>query len=90
MTVTTAGSGLTPDTYSGVVLLSSNPATGIGSGKGATADIIVAGGGTVSVAPTIVAGCTNYRVGDILTVGAGTVGDAGADVRPTFTVATVS
>ena len=27
---------------------------------------------------------------DILTVGAGTVGDAGADVRPTFTVATVS
>ena len=90
LTVTTAGSGLTPATYSGVALLSSNPAAGIGSGKGATADIIVAGGGTVSAAPTIVAGGTNYKVGDILTVGAGTVGDAGADVRPTFTVATVS
>lgn len=90
LTVTTAGSGLTPATYSGVALLSSNPAAGIGSGKGATADIIVAGGGTVSAAPTIVLGGTNYKVGDILTVGAGTVGDAGADVRPTFTVATVS
>jgi hypothetical protein len=51
---------------------------------------VVAGGGTVSVAPTIVAGGTNYKVGDILTVGAGTVGDAGADVLPTFSVATVS
>ena len=90
LTVTTAGSGLTPATYSGVALLSSNPAAGIGSGKGATADIIVAGGGTVSAAPTIVAGGTNYKVGDILTVAAGTVGDAGADVRPTFTVSTVS
>jgi len=90
LTVTTAGSGLTPATYSGVALLSSNPAAGIGSGKGATADIIVAGGGTVSAAPTIVVGGTNYKVGDILAVGAGTVGDAGADVRPTFTVLTVS
>jgi hypothetical protein len=90
LTVTTAGSGLTPATYSGVALLSSNPAAGIGSGKGATADIIVAAGGTVTAAPTIVAGGTNYKVGDILIVGAGTVGDAGADVRPTFTVATVS
>jgi hypothetical protein len=90
LTVTTAGSGLTPATYSGVALLSSNPAAGIGSGKGATADIIVAAGGTVTAAPTIVAGGTNYKVGDILTVAAGTVGDAGADVRPTFTIATVS
>jgi hypothetical protein len=90
LTVTTAGSGLTPATYSGVALLSSNPAAGIGSGKGATADIIVAAGGTVEAAPTIVAGGTNYKVGDILAVGAGTVGDAGADVRPTFTVLTVS
>jgi hypothetical protein len=90
LTVTTAGSGLTPATYSGVALLSSNPAAGIGSGKGATADIIVAGGGTVSAAPTIVSGGANYRVGDILTVAAGTVGDAGSDVLPVFTVATVS
>jgi hypothetical protein len=90
LTVTTAGSGLTPATYSGVALLSTNPAAGIGSGKGATADIIVAGGGTVSAAPTIVAGGTNYKVGDILTVAAGTVGDAGSDVLPVFTVATVS
>lgn len=90
LTVTTAGSGLTPATYSGVALLSSNPAAGIGSGKGATADIIVAGGGTVSAAPTIVLGGTNYRVGDILTVALASVGGAGADVVPTFTVATVS
>lgn len=90
LSVTTAGSGLTPATYSGVALLSSNPAAGIGSGKGATADIVVAGGGTVTAAPTIVVGGTNYKVGDILAVGAGTVGDAGADVRPTFTVLTVS
>jgi len=62
----------------------------VGSGLGATADIVVAGGGTVTAAPTIVAAGTNYNVGDILTVGAGTVGDAGADVRPTFTVSTVS
>ena len=90
LTVTTAGSGLTPATYSGVALIASNPAPGIGSGKGATADIVVAAGGTVTAAPTIVSGGTNYKVGDILVVGAGTVGDAGADVRPTFTVATVS
>jgi predicted RecA/RadA family phage recombinase len=90
LTVTTAGSGLTPNTYSAVALISSNPAQGIGSGKGATADIVVAAGGTVTAAPTIIAAGTNYRVGDILTVAAGTVGDAGTDVLPTFTVATVS
>jgi hypothetical protein len=90
LTITTAGSGLTPATYTGVALISSTPAAGIGSGKGATATIVAAGGGTVTAVPTIVAGGTNYRVGDILTVAAGTVGDAGADVRPTFTVATVS
>lgn len=90
LTVTTNGSGLTPATYTGVSLIGSTPGQGVGSGKGATADIVVAGGGTVTAAPTIVAGGTNYKVGDILTVGAGTVGDAGSDVRPTFTVATVS
>jgi hypothetical protein len=90
LTVSNAGSGLTPATYSGVALIGSNPSQGIGSGKSATADIVVAAGGTVEAAPTIVAGGTNYRVGDILTVAAGTVGDAGTDVLPTFTVATVS
>ena len=90
LTVTTNGSGLTPATYSGVSLIGSTPGQGVGSGLGATADIVVAGGGTVTAAPTIVAGGTNYKVGDILTVGAGTVGDAGSDVRPTFTVSTVS
>jgi hypothetical protein len=90
LTVTTNGSGLTPATYSGVSLIGSSPAQGVGSGRSATADIVVAGGGTVTAAPTIIAGGTNYKVGDILTVNAGTVGDAGADVRPTFTVATVS
>ena len=89
LTTTTAGSGLTPATYTAVALVSTNPAAGIGSGKGATADIVVGGGGTVT-STTIVAGGTNYRIGDILTVGAGTVGDAGSDVLPTFTVLTVS
>jgi hypothetical protein len=90
VTVSTAGSGLTPATYSGVALVSFNPTQGIGSGKGATADIVVAAGGTVEAAPTIIAAGTNYKVGDILTVAAGTVGDAGTDVLPRFTVATVS
>ncbi len=89
LTTTTAGSGLTTNTYTAVALISTNPAAGIGSGKGATADIVVGAGGTVT-STTIVAGGTNYRVGDILTVGAGTVGDAGSDVLPTFTVLTVS
>ena len=90
LTVTTNGSGLTPATYSGVSLIGSSPAQGVGSGRSATADIVVAGGGTVTAAPTVVAGGTNYKVGDILTVAAGTVGDAGSDTLPTFTVATVS
>jgi hypothetical protein len=90
LTVSTAGSGLTPATYSGVSLIGVSPAQGVGSGLGATADIVVAGGGTVSAAPTIVAAGTNYKVGDTLTVAAGTVGDAGSDVLPVFTVATVS
>lgn len=90
LTVSTAGSGLTPATYSGVALVGSNPAQGVGSGLGATADIVVAGGGTVSSPPSIVVAGTNYRVGDLLTVAAGTVGDAGSDVLPVFSVATVS
>ncbi len=90
LTITTAGSGLTPATYTAVALISSSPAAGIGSGKGATADIVVAAGGTVTATPTIVAGGTNYRVGDILTVALGDVGGSGTDVVPTFTVATVS
>ena len=90
LTITTAGSGLTAATYTGVSLISSSPAAGIGSGKGATATIVVAAGGTVTATPTIVAAGTNYRVGDILTVALGDVGGAGADVVPTFTIATVS
>ena len=90
LTITNAGSGLTAATYTGVALIGSNPVSGIGSGKSATATIVVAAGGTVVATPTIVAGGTNYRVGDVVTVAAGTVGDAGTDVLPTFTVATVS
>lgn len=90
LTVSTAGSGLTAATYQDVVLLSSNPAAGVGSGLGATADIVVAAGGTVEAAPTIQLGGTNYRVGDVLTVALGDVGGSGTDVVPTFTVATVS
>lgn len=90
LTVSTAGSGLTPATYQDVALIGVTPTQGIGSGKGATADIVVAAGGTVEAAPTIELGGTNYKIGDILTVAAGTVGDAGTDVLPRFTVATVA
>lgn len=90
LTVTTGGSGLTPATYNGVALISSNPAAGIGSGKGATADIVVAAGGDVTAPPTIVAGGTNYRVGDVLTAALADIGGSGTDVAPTFTVATIS
>jgi hypothetical protein len=88
LTVTTAGSGMTAATYSGKALVPVNPAPGVGSGKGATANIVVAGGGTVTSAPTIAAGGTNFKVGDVLTVAIGDVGGAGTP--PTFTVATVS
>ena len=82
LTVTTAGSGLTAATYTTVAL--------IGAGEGATASITVAAGGTVTSAPTITTGGRNYKVGDVLTVALADVGGAGADVAPTFTVATVS
>jgi predicted RecA/RadA family phage recombinase len=88
LTTTTAGSGLDNATYTAVALISTNPAAGIGSGKGATADIVVSAG-AVS-ATTIVAGGTNYRVGDVLTVALASVGGSGSDVAPTFTVLTVS
>jgi hypothetical protein len=42
----------------------------------------------VSVAPTIVLGGQNVRVGDVYTVAAANMGGAG--VMPTFTVATVA
>ncbi len=89
LTTTTAGSGLSASTYTAVALISTNPAAGIGSGKGATADIVVGAGGTVT-STTIVSGGTNYRTGDVLTVALGDVGGSGSDVAPTFTVATVS
>jgi predicted RecA/RadA family phage recombinase len=88
LTTTTAGSGLDNATYNGVALISTNPAAGIGSGKGATANIVVSGGAVTST--TIVSGGSNYRVGDVLTVALADVGGAGADVAPTFTIATVS
>jgi hypothetical protein len=88
MTKTTAGSGLTPATYTNVELLPRSPAAGIGSGKGATATIVVAAGGTVSVDPTLTSGGTNFRVGDTLTVDITNIGNTG--IAPTFTVATVT
>jgi hypothetical protein len=88
LTTTTAGSGLDNATYTAVALISTNPAAGIGSGKGATADIVVTAGAVSST--TIVSGGSNYRIGDVLTVALADVGGAGADVAPTFTVLTVS
>ena len=90
LTVTTAGSGLTPATYTAVALVPLNPAAGVGSGKGLTADIVVASGGTVTAAPTVVSGGTNFKVGDTLTVTLASVGGSGSDVVPVFTVATVA
>jgi hypothetical protein len=90
LTVTSGGSGLSPATYNGVALVGSTPGQGAGSGRNATADIVVAGGGTVTAPPSIAAGGTNYKVGDILTVALGDVGGSGSDTVPTFTVATVS
>jgi hypothetical protein len=90
LTVTTAGSGLTPATYTAVALVPLNPAAGVGSGKGLTADIVVASGGTVTAAPTVVSGGTNFKVGDTLTVPLASVGGSGSDVVPVFTVATLA
>ncbi|MFZ9061840.1 MAG: hypothetical protein ACO218_11560 [Steroidobacteraceae bacterium] len=83
VTVTTGGSGMTAATYEDVPLIP----VGIG-GRNITADITVAAGGLVSVAPTIVLGGQNVRVGDVYTVAAANMGGAG--VMPTFTVATVA
>jgi hypothetical protein len=88
LTVTTNGSGLAPATYTAVALIGADGDNGVGTA--ATADITVAGGGTVTAAPTIVAGGTNYNVGDVLTVALASVGGSGNDVVPTFTVATVA
>jgi hypothetical protein len=83
VTVTSAGSGMTPATYTAVPLIP----VGIG-GRNVVATIVVAAGGTVTAAPTITAGGNNVRVGDIYTVAAANVGTTG--VMPTFTVATVA
>jgi hypothetical protein len=88
LTVTTGGSGMTPATYEDVPLVGLTPIQGAGSGRAATADIVVAGGGAVTAAPTIQLAGTNYNVGDVLTVASANMGGAG--VMPTFTVATVS
>jgi hypothetical protein len=90
LTITGAGSGLTPATYTNVALIPVNPAPGVGSGKGLIASITVAAGGTVTAVPTVVSGGSNFRVGDTLTAAMGDVGGAGADVVPVFTVATVA
>jgi hypothetical protein len=90
LTVISGGSGLNAATYTGVALVPLSPAPGIGSGKGATADIVVASTGSVTAAPTIVSGGTNFRVGDTVTVALTDIGGAGADVAPVFAVAAVT
>lgn len=85
-TISTAGSGLTPATYTNVALTT----VGIG-GLGATANIVVAAGGTVEAIPTLgnSAG-TNYNVGDVVTVALADVGGVAPDVAPVLTVATIA
>ena len=90
LTITSAGSGLTAGTYSGIALTPVNPIYGIGSGKGLTANVVVAAGGTVTAIPTIVSGGTNFRVGDTVSPALADVGGGtGNRVVPVFTVATV-
>lgn len=90
VTIVSGGSGLTAGTYTGKALVPSDPATGVGSGLGATATIVVHANGDVQAIPTIVAGGTNFRVGDKVTVAMADVGGSGTDVVPVFQVATVS
>lgn len=90
LSIVSGGSGLTAGTYTGKALVATDPAPGVGSGLGATATIVVHADGDVKVAPTIVAGGTNFRVGDKVTVALADVGGAGTDVAPVFQVATVS
>jgi len=90
LTIVSGGSGLTAGTYTGAALVPSAPAPGVGSGLGATATIVVHADGDVQAAPTIVAGGTNFRVGDRLTVALADVGGSGTDVAPVFEVATVA
>jgi hypothetical protein len=54
------------------------------------ASIVVAAGGTVTAAPTVVSGGSNFKIGDTFTVALGDVGGTTGDVVPVFTVATVA
>lgn len=90
LTIASAGTGLTPATYTDVALVPVTPAAGVGSGKGLVATIVVAAGGTVTAVPTVVSGGSNFKVGDTLTAALADVGGSGADVAPVFTVATVA
>jgi hypothetical protein len=56
----TNGSGYTPGTYNNIALVG-------GSGTGATANIVVAAGGSVTATATISRGGQWYLVGDVLT-----------------------
>lgn len=75
-TITNAGAGYTPGTYTDV------PLTG-GTGEEATADITVGGGGTVTVV-NIFTGGQLYTIGDVLSANAADIGGTGAGF--TFTV----
>jgi hypothetical protein len=74
--ITNAGSGYINGTYNAI------PFTG-GSGSGATANVVVAGGIVTSV--TIVAGGSSFVIGDVLTTGNVNLGGAGAGFAYTVT-----
>ena len=74
-----AGTSYTPGTYLGINL------TG-GKGTGAVADIVISGGGVISV--TIRNGGSLYVTGDILSAPSSAIGNTGSDFS--VTVATVS
>jgi hypothetical protein len=72
-----AGTLYTTGTYNGVAL------TG-GHGAGATANIVVAGGGVTSV--TLVNPGSGYQVGDVLSAAAANIGGTGSGFTITATV----
>jgi hypothetical protein len=76
--ITTAGTLYTNGSYLAVPLVSTT-----GFGSGATADITVAGGVVTTV--TLQSGGTGYKIGDILSVSAASIGGTGSDFVYTVT-----
>lgn len=84
VTRTSAGSGLTGSSHTGVALVGQNGPSGVG--RGGTITLTVSSGAVT--AQTIVAAGTNMNVGDVFTCNLADIGGTG--VAPVFTVATIA